>query len=384
MTVLKLLGCVLGRGAMALWTIFLSVGAAHAQELVAREEALSVVIKGKPLNLETLTVRQSGSDRLPVALITHGSPGYQRDKRETRAASFALHARELAHRGWMALVVIRRGFGKSEGEATETGPCAGIDFRPYFAAQADDLEAALKVVMQRPDTDPGRVIAIGVSAGGPSVIELASRTGARLSAAINISGGISTGNVPFDPGSGCATAESELVWTMARLGRTVRTPTLWIYAENDLYFRPSLVARMHTAFTGAGGAAELVTLPPTGSDGHGIFSAFDGRRQWLPVLDRFLRAGKLPTWEEAAFNDLLASAKPQTRSLLLGYLRTGPVEKALAVPADGTDGGRWWGGAAALADARKRALEECRKSFDKDCKIIAENFRPVVDAAPRP
>ena len=374
MAVLNVHGAWLGRSAMLIGLLFVATKAGTAEELVVREEALPVVIKGKSLSLETLIVRRMGSEKLPIALITHGSPGYQRDKRETRATGFMQQARELAHRGWLSLVVIRRGFGKSEGEAIETGPCAGIDFRPYFAAQADDLEAALKAVAQRPDVDAGRSIAIGVSAGGPSVIELANRAAAKLSAAINISGGISTGNVPFEPGSGCATAESELVWTMARLGRTVRTPTLWVYAENDLYFRPSLVARMHTAFTGAGGAAELVTFPPIGSDGHSIFNASEGRRQWLPVLDRFIRAANLPTWEEGAFNDMLANAKPQTRSTLIGYLRTGPVEKALAAPADGTDGGYWWGGVAQLADARKRALEECRKAYNRECKIIAENF----------
>ena len=62
---------------------------------------------------------------------------------------------------------------------------------------------------------------------------------------------------------------------------------------------------MHAAFTGSGGKAELVMLPPFQGDEHTMFFAPGGRQLVLPELDGFLRANGLPTWDEAAFAPLL-------------------------------------------------------------------------------
>ena len=48
---------------------------------------------------------------------------------------------------------------------------------------------------------------------------------------------------------------------------------LWVYAANDSFFAPEIAARMHAAFVGAGGAAELVAVGPFGKDGHALFGA---------------------------------------------------------------------------------------------------------------
>jgi hypothetical protein len=48
-----------------------------------------------------------------------------------------------------------------------------------------------------------------------------------------------------------------------------------------------LARRLHAAFTGAGGRAELVMLPPFGEDGHKLFST-KGAPLWTAQLDAFL------------------------------------------------------------------------------------------------
>jgi len=307
----------------------------RANDLIRQEELLEVTIKGRKFKLETLIVRQPGDTRLPVALVTHGSPGDQGDKRTRRVASLEPQVRDFAHRGWFAVGIMRRGFGLSDGEAAETRGCTGIDYRPSLTAQADDLEAVLKAISSRPNTDMTRIVAVGASTGGVAVTELGAQSTLRLSAIVNVSGGIGSGNIPFDPGaSSCPSAEAELVWNFARLGSKSRAPTLWLYSENDLYFRPSLVKRMHAAYTGAGGSAELISFPPVGKDGHQIFGTFEGRGLWLPRLDAFLRAHNLPTWVEGNFAGLLARSRPQARAILVNYLKSGPSEKAL-------DGAYW-------------------------------------------
>ena len=65
-------------------------------------------------------------------------------------------------------------------------------------------------------------------------------------------------------------------------------PTLWLYAENDLFFGPSLAREMHAAFRRGGSAAELYLLPRVGSDGHQLFTLDAGIPHWAPAVDRFL------------------------------------------------------------------------------------------------
>jgi len=68
---------------------------------------LPVTINGKGYFLDALIVRRPGADKLPVALITHGaSPG---DARGARIGWLRGWAHDLAHRGYLAVAVMRRG-----------------------------------------------------------------------------------------------------------------------------------------------------------------------------------------------------------------------------------------------------------------------------------
>ncbi len=226
----------------------------------------------------------------------------------------------------------------------------------------------------------GRVLAIGDSAGGAAVMALAARPSVTLAAAVNVSGGLGRRLGPFRPDPACAPYESDLVWNFARFGATARMPTLWLYAENDSWFRPGLVSRMRAAFTGTGGRADLVTLPPLRDDGHGLFFKPGGRRLLLPELDRFLRSSGLSTWDDAAFAPLIARLSPGDAQEVQNYLRLGTAEKALAL----APGGRayWWEGERTAADAQDRVLAFCKEKAGADCTLAAENFRLLVQAPP--
>ena len=88
-------------------------------------------------------------------------------------------ARDLAQRGYFAVVLIRRGFGNPM-----ASPAFRVEARTVAAspmsqrlldATADDLGATLAAISERPDADPERVILIGQSAAGPGVLALAAR-----------------------------------------------------------------------------------------------------------------------------------------------------------------------------------------------------------------
>ena len=175
---------------------------------------------------------------------------------------------DFAHRGWLAVSVMRRGFGRSEGPETRSGGCDHQNFRDYFTYNADDLIAALEVVARRPDADPTRVLAIGVSAGGGSVVALATRKPAGLVGVVNVSGGL---HLKHRNGESCEFGDS-LTEAFGFFGRQSRVPTLWLYAENDKLFGVELVRRMHAAYVSNGGAAELKMFPPIPDDGHRLWN----------------------------------------------------------------------------------------------------------------
>ena len=134
--------------------------------------------------------------RLPIALITHGKQRSSAEMALMRAELMLPEARDLAHRGYLAVAVVRRGFVVAMGHPAwrPTHPTRGARWRPdrrYFLVELDDIEAALRAIAERPDADGTRSIAIGGSVGGGAALALARRLLKGLVvAAVNIAGGM--------------------------------------------------------------------------------------------------------------------------------------------------------------------------------------------------
>ncbi len=113
------------------------------------EEITFLDIRGSDGNyrLEALIVRPAAAKgRLPIALITHGKQRLPTDMAKIRAELMSPEARDLAYRGYLAVAVVRRGFGVSggtPGRATNApyAKCNDADLRRYFAVEADDWSA---------------------------------------------------------------------------------------------------------------------------------------------------------------------------------------------------------------------------------------------------
>ena len=141
------------------------------------------------------------------------------------------------------------------------------------------------ICRRRPDIDATRIISVGQSAGGFATVALTADPPAGLVAAISFAGGRGS------PRDGEVCEEDRLVAAFAAFGKTSRIPMLWVYADNDLFFGPKLAQRMHQAFAGAGGEAELVMHPAFGKDGHALFAL--GIPLWTPYVDAFLKRRQL-------------------------------------------------------------------------------------------
>ena len=80
---------------------------------------------------------------------------------------------------------------------------------------------------------------------------------------------------------------NELIQDFATFGRHSRTPSLWVYAENDHFFSPGQARDFAKAFNAAGGQAQLIIAPPFGDEGHYLFTR-EGIPIWTKYVDEFL------------------------------------------------------------------------------------------------
>jgi dienelactone hydrolase len=325
--------------------------------------------------LETLLVWPNDSAPHPLALISHGSPRDPNMRIKMSAISYLPIAMEFARRGFAVAVVMRRGYASSGGGWVEgTGSCAAPDYQHAAMAASKDLHTAIAYLNTLPQFDTKKILAVGISAGGFSTVALtADHPPVGLVAAISFAGG--RGSKSND---NVCKADS-LVDTFGELGKTSRTPMLWVYSENDHFFNPALAGRMHAAFIKNGGEAKLMMVAPYGTEGHFLFSTA-GIPRWTPLVDDFLQSQNLvlvdkllPLPETPHFNapDNLSE---KGKNDFTNYLKGAP-HKAFAVSPRGAYG--WRTGQRSTADAEEEAVSNCKQHTSEDCDVIAVDDRQI-------
>lgn len=357
---------------VALAFALVCAGAARAQELTIETGLMDVTVHGSAAKLDTIVVKRADlTGRLPVAMIAHGVGRSAADNDALTTSTFRNQAIDMALRGYLAVGVIRRNFGQSTKFAAPPGGCATTrpGFLPTFRNAADEIEAVRRVVVQRPDADPAKIVGLGVSVGGGTMLAWAAQKPEGLVAIVNLSGG---------SGSQAANSlcdEPALVSAFGTFGSTATVPTIWFYAANDTFFGPAVVDRMHAAFTARGGKAERHAFDAIGNDGHFIFSMLDGRRLWLPVMDKFLVANGLPTYDAEPARRAAANLNDAAKAALQRYLDA-PAAKVFMVSVD-KGAPSTWSGANDLEAARRSGLENCARMHGEPCRVVIENFRAV-------
>jgi dienelactone hydrolase len=338
---------------------------APAQRYVEREITIPWVHAGR--GLDALLVYVDLPGKHPLAVITHGSA------RKTEEHALVSPWQELpqalwfARRGWVVLVVVRRGYGASGGDpdSNHGGHCPRTDYQEAGEYSADDMRRAIDYARDLPEVDATRIIALGVSTGGFASVALTAKAPPGLVAAINFAGGRGSkaDHEVCNPG--------DLVSAYRSYGKHSRTPMLWLYAQNDKFFWPELAQKFDAAFRSQGGQDQFVLAPPNGEDGHHLFAHVDA---WSATVDEFLKAQNL-----APLAELLPALKPPNLPAPAGlseeghhafesYLLLGP-HRAFAISEHS------FGMSVAnrsVDDARSKALENCKKSGQKGdvCVVV--------------
>jgi dienelactone hydrolase len=319
--------------------------------------------------LEALMFRPDDGERHPLAILTHGSAASRADQPRMSPFLYWAQAVEFARRGWTAVVVMRRGFGKSEGSSADLNMSCPHRYVEEGVAAAASLGQAIVYLARQPYVDPARIIVVGHSNGGFATVALTAAPPPGVVAAISFAGGRGSYG-----SNGRACDEPQLIDAFRTFGTTSRVPMLWVYAANDRWFGPALAAQFAAAFTAAGGRAQFVAAPAFGQDGHRLYS-FNGRAIWLPLVDAFLAAqGLTPRAAPLEMSPLPSAAParltPFGRFAFATFLMM-PGHKAFAVAATGYFG--WAFGRGAAADARGDALRRCARAGAPGCMIVSAN-----------
>jgi dienelactone hydrolase len=341
---------------------------AAAQDLVVSEFRIPTPSSGRK-GLEAVMIRPNDHTPHPLALVTHGTPRDGAEMADMTPLRFLPQAREFARRGWTTVIVMRRGFGDSGGTYAEDGRlCSSFpDFVRPTQEAAKDLRESVAYLDTRPEVDPSRMIAIGVSAGGMAVVGLAADPPPGLIAAISFAGGRGSRRPDF------VCNPDDLVRAFGYFGGRDKVPMLWIYSQNDHFFSPVLAQRSFESYRSAGGNATLLMAPPFGDDGHHLFS-LDGIPIWAPLVDEFLRR------QNAVLRDTLlqipvpAVGPPgylseKGKQDFQEYLLSAPHKAFAASPVSGFG---WRSGRRSADEAEKEALKECKNGAPRNapCVII--------------
>ena len=241
-------------------------------------------------------------------MINHGSTQNELQRAGYRLPEYSALTEWLVAHGYAVAVPQRPGHGKTGGTYYEDqGGCANADFRKAGLNTAASIAAAIDYLSYQPFIR---------KKGRDRHRPVGRRLGARLALASQHYPPLKA-VVAFAPGRGGThrrRSRQELrAGPIDRRGAAVRReddaiPSLWLYAENDSYFRPELSKRLVDAYRLAGGRAEYHLLPPVGDDGHDLIRAREGVALWAPLAGEKVFEGA---------NDGAGVARRQTASASL-------------------------------------------------------------------
>lgn len=329
---------------------------------------------GSRVKLEAMVIRPDRPERFPLVILVHGTiratgEALRSAIAQQSPADLLNPAVAFAQHGYAAISIMRRGFGRSEGQFAEalSGTCADRDYLSVGRIAAEDVTGAVAKLRGEPWVDPDRVLLLGHSTGGFAVTAAAATNPAGVIGILDFAGGHGSA------GPDLVCSPDHIVEDAAIFGRTARVPALWVYSENDHYIPVALGRRMFEAYVASGAPAQLQILPPFGVEGHPMLVMGSAELWWLSV-ESFLSGLHLPTSLVVELHPRAAIAAPTPLSAgcttyFDHYVKARTDIKAFAWNREGhctsvTATRR------TIEEAKKEAMRECIKAW-KECSLYA-------------
>lgn len=280
---------------------------AHAQEQVSsptaqnlvQPEVLKISLKGAGMlggdvAMVTHLYKPQGDGPFPVVVFSHGRAPEASDRLNLKYPVPVGHGNFWLRKGFAVVAPVRPGYGQSEGMDREDagsnwrrGRCTGEpDFLYLANVAAEAVFATLDWVRAQPWSNKEKILLVGASVGGLTSAGVAAKGPPGIVGYINFVGGAG-GSPRESPGKSCK--PENLTKAFAEFGKTTRVPSLWLYAENDLYWGPDAPKQWHNAFSAGGSKTTFLMTPPVPGtdDGHRLLAVGSGL--WSPHVNAFVK-----------------------------------------------------------------------------------------------
>jgi dienelactone hydrolase len=271
---------------------------AQHEELVRPEIVnLSLPVDGSPIEVVSHIYKPStpGVAAFPVIIFSHGNvipPDSLSDPINMWVANWWLQ------RGVAVVAPVRPGYGKTGGAFREIqnvtwqgNSCISEPTYERAALRAREIVlAAVAWTQSQSWAKRDRILLVGHSTGGLITIATAATNPEGVIAGINFAGGMG-GNPKDSPRQSCEPERLTAIY--GQFGKTTHVPTLWLYAENDLFWGVGMPKQWFEAFKSGGSDAMLAQTPPVPGEVNGHSLINTGGPLWKPSVDAFLQKLKL-------------------------------------------------------------------------------------------
>ena len=258
---------------------------------------LALQINGEPVKVPSHLYKPQGDGPFPLVIFSHGRASNPADRARLSQPILVGHANYWLKQGVAVVAPVRPGYGDTGGIDRENSfarwsgtTCnSNPDYTEISGQSRETIRATHEWAQQQAWVHKDRILLEGQSAGGLATVAAGAGAGALnlpgVVGLVNFAGG-SGGNPERSSGQSCR--PENLTKTYGALGAQVKVPSLWLYAENDLYWRAEAPRQWHAAFRASGSNSTLVQTPPlAGHDGHRLLVR--GGHMWSGPLDAFVQ-----------------------------------------------------------------------------------------------
>jgi len=238
--------------------------------------------------------KPQGDGPFPAVVFSHGRAADREVRATLKYPVLVGHGNFWLRKGFALIAPLRRGYGETGGVDSEAsgatwrlGSCrTDPDYAKVAKIAGEAVLATLDWAREQPWAAKDKILLVGQSVGGLTTVAVAAGNPPGVVGAINFSGG--AGGSPDDsPGRSCK--PENLTKLFEEFGKTIRIPSLWLYAENDLFWGAEAPKEWHRAFSAGGSKTRSVMTPPVPGvkDGHALLAS--GGRLWSPPVNDFVK-----------------------------------------------------------------------------------------------
>lgn len=227
-------------------------------------DTYSATIDGKTYTLEYRLQRPNDSLPHPLIIMTHGRDGPYPQRNPAEVEGYKNICNALAQRGYVVMLLVRRGYGNSD------GPDSELKNTPYECGleAAKDLLSAVEYMKTQSYVDPNKIVVMGHSQGGWAAIAFSTLKVDGVLGTVNLSGGTNYADINSDPSP---TTHSKWISDCGEYGKINMIPTLWIYSPNDQSIPGDTSQSMFDSFQKNGGKGTFVMKPAYSTNGHWFY-----------------------------------------------------------------------------------------------------------------